>query len=377
MKVVVLGAGYAGISLVRKLESRLSPDVSITLVERQGSHLVQHLVHRVIRAPELADRLMIPIDEILTEAAHRQATVTDVDHDAGRVELENGRLDYDVGAVCLGAQTAFYGLPGVAEYGQPLKTAADARRIRERFGTVQEQAGRTVVCGAGLSGVQLAGELAALAEQGRPEIVLLEQAGTVAPTFSEPFQSALAEELRAQDVQIKTGRGVERADEEAVELSDGTRVAYDQLVWAGGITGQDAMEGDRPQVRSDLRLGDRTLGLGDAVRVVDANGKRVPASAQAATGQAAVAARNISRLVEHERDNTGLEPRLDRYRYDPRGWLVSVGDETVAQVGPTVLRGVTAKTIKATVGAQYLTDIGTVEDAVTYVRKKFVDRPGA
>jgi NADH dehydrogenase len=82
-----------------------------------------------------------------------------------------------------------------------------------------------------------------------------------------------------------------------------------------------------------------------------------------------VAATNIERLVTRA-DESGFSPRLDRYRYSELGWLVSVGDGAVAQVGGRVVRGSAAKALKTTVGAGYLGSIGAIENASEYVWEK-------
>jgi NADH dehydrogenase len=369
MHVAVLGAGYAGISLVRTLERTLPENVAITVVDERETHLVQHLVHRLVRHPSLADELTVPIADLLGRAQHRRARVTGFDPDAGEVQLEDGTLSYDLGAVCLGAQTAYYDVPGARTHGTPLKRVRHADRIRTDFLDVCARTGRTVVVGAGLSGIQVAGELADLAreEAADVEVRLLEQLETVAPNFPEPFQRAVAEELTERGVHVETGRTVEGVDGEGITLADGDRLPYDQLVWTGGIAGQDAASGERPVVRADLRLGARTFAVGDAARVVDTNGEPAPASAQTAVRQADVAATNVARLADYYRDGDDFEPRLDRYRYDELGWLVSVGDGTVAQVGPTVVRGAAAKALKTTVGAGYLASVGAIRNASEFV----------
>jgi NADH dehydrogenase len=369
MHVAVLGAGYAGVSLARKLERTLPDAVAITVVDERETHLVQHLVHRLVRHPSLADELTVPIADLLGRAQHRRARVTGFDPDAGAVELEDGNLSYDLGAVCLGAETAYYDVPGARDHGTPLKRVRHAERIRSDFLDVCDREGRAVVVGAGLSGVQVAGELADLAreEAAAAEVRLLEQLETVAPNFPENFQRAVGEELVDRGVRVETGRTVTGVDDDEVALADGDRLPYDQLVWTGGIAGGDATGGQRPVVRSDLRLGERTFAVGDAARVVDADGEPAPASAQTAVRQADVAATNLSRLVEFHRDGDDFEPRLDRYRYDELGWLVSIGDGTVAQVGPTVVRGGAAKALKTTVGAGYLASVGAVRNASEFV----------
>lgn len=368
MHVAVLGAGYAGITLVRKLERTLPDSVELTLVDERDTHLVQHYLHRVVRNPELGDKLTVPLAECCRRATIRQATVEAIDPDTGVAELDDGTLEYDIGAVCLGAQTAYYDLPGLRSHGMALKRLADAQRIRETFLRVRENGGRVIVGGAGLSGIQIAGELAELAtgtDDAAVEILLVEQEPNVAPGFPSAFQEAVTEELQARDVEVRTETAVEAANEDTLSVADGSSLSYDQLIWTGGITGPAALSGSRPRVRSTLRLGQRTFGLGDAVSVVDDEGSPVPATAQTAVRQASVAAENMEALVSHDQEE-GFEPRLSRYVYDSPGWVVTVGDGTVAQVGARVVRGRPAKAIKTTVGVQHLAGVGAVEDAIEF-----------
>jgi len=442
MRVAVLGAGYAGLTLARKLESSLPDDADLVVVDEDATHLVQHELHRVVRRPALADEISLDLDDVLDEATVREATVTDLDPDAGVATLDGSeRLDYDYAAVSLGAATNFYDLPGVEDHATPLKRLEHAEAIRAEFldvldAATPEDPRRVVVGGAGLSGIQVAGELAALArerrdrgatESGEPEIpdaddepielqlddgaesgrknddesgeqsgdgsaaeavsdadegalsipgeaveiLLLEMQPNVAPGFPENFQGAVRSALEDRNVRIRTGAAAASADADTIELDSGESIDYDQFVWTGGIRGPPALDDERPPVRNTLRLGDGTFVLGDAGKVVDTDGEAVPASAQAAVRQARVVAANIAKLVDHERSGAdGFEPRLDGYRFDSPGWLVSVGDGAVAQVGPTVLTGYAAKVLKTSVGAGYLSSVGAIENAVDLVREE-------
>ncbi|MFC4246615.1 NAD(P)/FAD-dependent oxidoreductase [Natribaculum luteum] len=374
MHVVVLGAGYAGLSLTRHLERRLPLDVEITLVDESPDHLVQHELHRVIRRPGLAADVTVPLTDAVERATVRVARVEDVDTDERTVFLSDGSLTYDVGAICLGAETAYYGLEGVREHARPLKRLEHANRIRSDVLAALSATSdpRLVVGGAGLSGVQVAGELAALVreEDATATITVLEQFDDVAPGFPENFQRAVRNALEAQSVEIRTGETVTDADERHVVLEGDERVPYDVFVWTGGIRGSDALEGSRRTVRADLRVDDRTFALGDAARVVDADGEAVPASAQTAVRQARTAAENVARIVEYERDGGVFEPRLEGYTFESPGWLVSVGDDAVAQVGPTVFTGPAANALKTTVGVGYLSSVGAIRNAVELVEEE-------
>ena len=420
MQIVILGAGYAGVTLTRRLESMLPPDVDLVVVDESETHLVKHEVHRVIRRPAVADAIQVPLSELFERARVRTDRVAGLDRESRTVHLDSGEdLTYDYAAVCLGSVTADYGIPGVAEHGQPLLSVEDALEIRTAFHSaagIDASAGSTddgriaventnetspngrdrdtdgtavsvtvdagssetprtdardarvdvVVGGAGLSGVQTAGELAALArEAGVPaDVTLLEQMDDIAPNFPANFRAAVRSELETRGVAVSTNTTVERAASDAIETDQGTFDA-DVFVWTGGITGTGAMSGDRPMVRDDLRLDDHTFVVGDAARAVDADGEPVPASASAAIREAGTVATNLVRLVEHERSNDGgFTPRMDPYRFDVPGWIVTVGDGTVAQLGPEIVTGSPARTMKAAVGAGHLSSVGAIQNAV-------------
>lgn len=378
MRIVVLGAGYAGLTLTRRLEDRLQV-AEIVVVDESPDHLLRHECHRAIRRPRVADALTIPLAETLERAEVVVDEVVDVDPESGSATLAGGRtLSWDYGAVCLGSETATYDIPGVEDHGLPMKDLDDAAAIRASFlDGAEDPPVRAVVGGAGLTGVQVAGELAALArEEGvRAEVHLIEELESVAPSFPAPFRAAVADELRARDVTVHTGtRVVKATDDEVVVDVDGDgdgddyRLPYDTFAWAGGIRGNPALSGERLRVRDDLRVTDRTFALGDAAAVVDADGEAVPASASAAVRQSRTAAANIARLVDGDEDE--WQPRLDAFRFDAPGWIVSVGDGAVAQIGPQVVTGAPARTLKASVGAGYLTSVDALNQAADLVREE-------
>jgi NADH dehydrogenase len=377
MRVVVLGAGYAGLTAARRLERSLPESVELVVVDESATHLVQHELHRVVRYPSLAETLTVPLDEVLSRARVREARVTDVDADAGVATLETASadaesLEYDVGVVCLGAETAFYDLPGVEEHATPLKRLEHARAIRRQ--ALAAGGGTAVVGGGGLSGVQVAGELATLSAERDIglDVRLVEMAHRITPAFGEAFADAVRRELEARGVTVDGGVAVESADADAVGLADGRRVPYDLFVWAGGIRGPAALGGERLPVGADLQVSESTFVVGDAGAVVDDDGEAVPASAQTAVSEARVAAKNVLRLVNEARVTDEAPPeerRLEPYAFDAPGWVVSVGEGAVAQLGPVVLSGDPAKAVKAAIGAGHLGSVGAIERASELVRK--------
>ncbi|MEF8771131.1 NAD(P)/FAD-dependent oxidoreductase [Halodesulfurarchaeum sp.] len=375
MRVVVFGGGYAGIVAVKRLERRLPDTATVMLVDQRPYHLVRHELHRVIRQPDVSDALRIPFEEILGRAEFRQQTVSDIDPDGGTAIFENGdSLEFDAGIVAFGAEPAYYGLDGVEAYGTPLDSIGTARKISKSMTSLLEQGeGTAVVAGAGLAGVQAAGELAELrADAGATDvsIVLLEQADSVVPTADDRFTETIAEQLQDKGVDLRTENTVAGATAETIELESGGSLPYSVFVWTGGISGAGPIRGDRPTVRADLRLGDRMFGAGDAVRVIDGNGELVTASAQSAVGMAPVAVDNAILRAE-KGDGAGFRPRYHNYHDSSSARTVTVGNGAVAKIGPGILTGPAARTLKSVIGSRYLSTAGAIEAGVSLVRMEF------
>jgi NADH dehydrogenase len=378
MRIAVFGAGYAGLTVARRLQRRLPPGAQLLVVDESSDHLVRHELHRVVRRPDLAEAITVPLEEVLPEAKLIRARVTEVDPERGRAVLvdEAGAeraLTYDLGVVCLGSETEFHGVPGVEEHARPLEGLRDARAIRDA--ALEAAGGHAVVGGGGLTGVQVTGELAELSQaKGLGlDVTLVERNGRVAPGFGRTFARAIERELRARDVTVLTGAGVESADAETVTLA-GESLPYDVFVWAGGIHGPAAFGGERRPVGADLRVGRGTFVVGDAGVVTDERDRTAPASAQTAIQQARVAAENVVRVAKA----TGTadpafvaeDTDLDGYRHESPGWVVSVGDGAVAQVGPVVLSGDPARAAKAVIGAGHLGSVGAIESAADVVAEE-------
>lgn len=376
-RVVVLGAGYGGLLVTRALEDRLPETADIHVIDETGEHLIQHELHRVIRRPSLVETLAIPLKRVFERAQIHEATVERVDPGEHRLTFLGDRepLSYDVGVVALGADPDDHDIPGVTEYGTPLKRLHHAQQIREEFLAIADSGARVVVGGGGLAGIQVAGELSALAREleAEVEVALFEQEDAIAPEFPREFQIAVKRELETRGVVVRPKHRISAAGPAAVTVEDVGEEPFDQLVWTGGIRGSAAMEGIRPRVNSTLvhplDPDSRTFVLGDAAEVIDEDGAAVPASAQAATKAADTVARNVETVVTDDDDT--FEPRLERFRFDSSGWLVSIGDGAVAQIGPTVFTGAAAKALKSSVGPRYLASAGAIREAVALAREHY------
>ncbi len=367
--VVVLGSGYAGTGAVESLEAARDGDVELTWVSDVDHHLVLHESHRCIRDPGIREKVVIPVGEIKSAStSFRQGEVVGVDTETRTVHLADGSVDYDYLLVCLGTRTAFFGIEGLREHAHTLEDLEDVLGIHE---DVVTQAGaataadpaRVVVGGAGLSGIQTAGELAELRDdRGLPiEIVLLEGLDEIFPGGDPALQAALRERLEARDVDIRTGEFVGDVDGETVYVGETGRVDYDVLVWTGGITGRDALaeagvdkdeRSRRLHAGQDFRTADeRVFAIGDCALIDQPGGDPAPPTAQAAWQAAEVAGRNVVRAVRGQ--------PLERWTFDDKGTVVSVGEAAVAHDVAGVpfvdtFGGFPARTLKKAIAVRWI-----------------------
>jgi NADH dehydrogenase len=169
-RVVIVGAGFAGLAAARRLAGSQS---EVYVLDQNNFHTFQPLLYEVATAGLDPADVAYPVRTIIRKAddlhfVHGRASRIDLD---GRcVEIEDGAsLGYDHLLVATGASVAFFGVPGAAEHALPLYTLDGARRVRNEVLTALEQAERApsgaaaiVVVGGGPTGVETAGALSEL-----------------------------------------------------------------------------------------------------------------------------------------------------------------------------------------------------------------------
>ncbi len=377
--VVVLGSGYAGTGAIKRLESELDREADLTWISDVDHHLVLHESHRCIRNPDVKERITFDISEIKSPSTRFvQGRVESVDTDGRVITLEDdSTVEYDYLLVGFGSRTAFFGIDGLEEHSLTLKTLEDVLEIHDAVTEAAREASRNdpaqiVVGGAGLSGIQSAGEIAEFRDKHRAplDIHLVEGLENVFPNNDPVVQAKLRKLLEAKDIDIHTGEFIGEVDGETVYVGEEKRLDYDVLLWTGGITGQDAAEtadvekderSNRINAASDFRTSDeRVFAIGDAA-IIDQPGQDQPAppTAQAAWQAAEVAGENIARSVRGQ--------PLKEWEYDDKGTLISVGSKAVAHnvkgLPIDTFGGPAAKALKKTVAARWINKVTGFGDA--------------
>jgi NADH dehydrogenase len=371
-KVVVLGAGYAGAGAIKQLEEELDSTAELTWVSDTDYHLVLHESHRCIRDPTVQENITVPVDEIKSPTTRfMQDEVTGLDVENREVELASGdTIDYDYVLVGLGSQTAFYGIDGMRENALTLKSLDDALEIHQSVKTAAQEATRNdpaqvVIGGAGLSGIQSAGEVAEFRDkhQAPIDIYLVEALEEIFPGNDPEVQGALRKRLQQADIEILTDDPIVEATEDAIHFDEGDPLSYDVFVWTGGITGRDALDDaevdkEHNRVNADATFqtsDDRVFAIGDSA-IIEQNDSPAPPTAQAAWQAAEVAGENIARAVQNR--------PLKSWTHKDKGTVISVGDKAVAHdvqgVPINSFGSFPAETLKKGIAARWIADIAGV-----------------
>ena len=353
-RVVVVGAGFAGLSAARAL---VGEQVEVTIVDQRNFHTFQPLLYEVATAGLESGDVAYPIRVIFGKAdnvAFRMATVTGIDWERRQVVLADTHpLPFDSLIVASGATAKFFGIPGASDHSFPLYTLTDARRLRDHIlrrledvdahpEGAEAQGGLTfVVVGGGPTGVEVAGALAELLDvavkhdgfrfdRSAGRIVLVDALDRLLTPFRESAADYAARTLTDRGVELRLGHLVKSVTADAVVLDDGTTIATRTVVWAGGVTAEHTVAGEidvatgvngRVVVRPDLTVEghEGVYAVGDAAAVLwGPDDDRVcPQVAQVAIQSGSHAARQILARLD------GKDTRP--FHYKDKGIMATIG----------------------------------------------------
>jgi NADH dehydrogenase len=367
-RVVVIGSGFGGLFGTRALRGR--DDVEVTLVARTAHHLFQPLLYQVATGILSEGEIAPSTREVLARQRNARVIlgdVTAIDLTARTVTSvvlgQQTVTPYDSLLVAAGSGQSYFGHDEFAEHAPGMKSVDDALELRGRiFGAfelaelaeTEEEADRAltfVVVGAGPTGVEMAGQIAELANRTlrhdfrridprRARILLVDGLDTVLPGFGEQLGGAARRRLEQMGVEVHLGTMVTGVDATGVQLhhSDGRAERVEALtkVWAAGVeasplgaqlaeqSGARTDRSGRVLVEPDLTLPGHpeVFVVGDMIALDD-----LPGVAQVAIQGARHAADAIGRRLDGE-------PAAGPFAYRDKGSMATISRfSAVASIG--------------------------------------------
>lgn len=377
-QVVVVGSGFGGLNVTKALKHA---DVDIKLIAKTTHHLFQPLLYQVatgiISEGEIAPATRV----ILRRQKNAQVLLGDVT----KIDLRNQKVTsellghtyvtpYDTLILAAGAGQSYFGNDHFAEFAPGMKTIDDALELRARILSAFEQAERSsdpsrreklltfTVVGAGPTGVEMAGQIAELADHTlegtfrridstKARVILLDAAPAVLPPMGEKLGKKAAARLEKMGVEIQLGAMVTNVDRNGLTVkdSDGTtrRIESACKVWSAGVSAspvgkqlaeQTSVELDRAgrvKVLPDLTIPGHpnVFVIGDMAYV-----DGVPGMAQGAIQGGKYAASCIKSELK------GADPsEREPFQYFDKGSMATVSRySAVAKIGPLEFGGIVA-----------------------------------
>jgi NADH dehydrogenase FAD-containing subunit len=324
LPTVVIGAGYAGLTVAQEVDRRSRGRVPLVLIDHSPVHELRselYEIGRLAASGDLTDRWVVPFSRALdrTSVTFHQGTVQSIDLSARAVTLDSGEVRYRSLAICLGNVAAYYGVPGAAEYTHQVYRLSGAKALAARLREIEtasahlsgERRPRIVVVGGGSTGVELAAEIATT-DWGRITGVAARPPDVFLLTGSLPFLAGFPAGVvqRARTVLVRSGVGivhglnVTRVERDRLTTEDGSVFAFDAAVWCAGLEAPPLVRqlplahgrAGRIAVDATLEVPEHpgVFAVGDVAEVKEPTTHApIPSTAQAALAEARVAARNL------------------------------------------------------------------------------------
>ena len=261
MKVVIIGGGFGGLKIARKLTNKKGFDV--TLVDRFNFHQFQPLFYQVATAGLDASNISFPLRKVFHKDKNvhfRMAEVRSIDIANNRVIADEDTFPYDVLIIATGADTNFFGNAQLIENAFPMKSTVEALQIKYKLLKNIEDAlyskdekqlqslMTVVVVGGGPTGVEMSGAIADMRRFVLPKdypeldfnkmkIHLLEGSARTLAAMSEKSSDESCEYLKKLGVIVRTGTIVKNYDGKIVTMQNGDTITSSLVVWAAGIKG--------------------------------------------------------------------------------------------------------------------------------------------
>ncbi len=358
-RILVIGCGFAGLNLVKKLRNL---PYQVVMIDKHNYHTFQPLLYQVATAGLEPDSIAYPIRHIFKNQKNfffRMAYAEKIDDRSNILTTNIGDIEFDHLIIATGSSTNYFGLENVEKYALPMKSVPEALNLRSIMLQNFEAASLTsdleererlmnfVIIGAGPTGVEMAGAMAELRNHVLPRdypdldfrrmsIHLVEMMDRVLPPMSENASHKSKQYLEKLGVSLWLNTQVEDYDGRLVKTNRKNLPAYTCL-WTAGVKGslipglqegKDYKNG-RYLVNSFNQISNfkHIYAIGDvAMMVQDQYPKGHPMLAQVAIQQADNLAENLKRSASSK--------NWQEFKYKDLGTMATIGrNKAVADIG--------------------------------------------
>ena len=353
MKILIIGGGFAGLNLAKKLSRH--KDVSVTLVDRNNYHFFPPLLYQVSTSFIEASNITYPFRRMFQGNNNLRFYLGElirIHPETNSIDTDTGSLEYDYLILAMGSETNYFGMENVKKNALPMKTIDDALNLRNHILMNLEKVVRMrsdspdadkfrniVIAGGGPTGVEIAGMLAEMRrnilKKDYPELtnirghIYLVDAGPVLlGPMSKKSQDEAHKVLEKLGVKIINNTAVKDFQNNQVLMANGDTIATATLVWASGIIATQAPGLNTESIGRGRRIivdefnkvkgSSNIFAIGDiCYQTTDAkfpNGH--PQQAQVAIQQGATLAKNIAHILDGE--------SLNPFHYHDKGSMAII-----------------------------------------------------
>lgn len=380
--ILVLGAGYAGMMAATTLERNNEP---FTLLNNHPYHYFTTLLHEAAGGRREPMDYTVRITDLLRKSTSKfvQDEVVSIDREKRVVHCKSGDQSYDYLVVTVGWIPEYFGIPGMKENSLVLRNIDTAVEIRSHIEREfqaylkdnDERHLRIVVGGAGLTGIELVGELLDWIPklciqydipQSKVDLQNIEAMPSILPMVSEQLREVAATQLTEKGARLRTNTKLVSVDPGVVHLDGDETVEAATIIWTGGVRANPILTDagftvdrrGRAKVNEFLQsVDDSHVFIGGDCAWFEEDGRPLPPTAQFATQMGPVLANNVTSFIYGQ--------QMQPFQGHNLGTLASLGSELgVGNMMGVPVKGVIGGLAKEVSKIKYLWQLGGVRLAV-------------
>ncbi len=351
-RVVIVGGGFAGLNLAKKL--RKCNQYQVVLIDQNNYHLFKPLLYQVASAGLDPSDVSFPFRKVFRAKKNiffRMGRMLAVHPEQNRLETSNGSIHYDYLVIATGCVPNFFGIKDIEKYAWPMADVRDSLRIRNTMfynleramiaptDTDRQTMLNIVIVGGGASGVEIAGAMAEMRRYIVPKdypgvdialmhIYLIEGRDRLLANMSSKTSAGCLQVLKEKGVEVLLGISVTDYRDNQVYCSDGRVIRTANLIWTSGVKSEvikgieNSQKEHRGRILTDnynrIKGFENIFAIGDVAFVDDPlYPAGYPQLARVAISQGQRLAANLIALA----NDRPMKP----YRYVPIGVLATVG----------------------------------------------------